>query len=77
MTASLADFIASPEGAMYGAYCRAYDEHPGNIFSDDVIRFQVGLAYMLRDKFVPEETKPEDDGFLSEDFWRTNQDGVA
>lgn len=58
MTASMADFIASPEGAMYGRYCEHFGEHPGAIFSDDVMRFQVGVAYMLRDSFG-EEPEPE------------------
>lgn len=61
MTASMADFIHSPDGALYGRYCEAYGEHPGNIFSDDVMRFQVGMAYLMRrwetdrDTAVPDE----------------------
>jgi hypothetical protein len=48
VTAALAGFIASPDGALYGRYCEAYGEHPGDIFSDDVMRFQVGMAYLMK-----------------------------
>lgn len=74
--AALADFIASPYGRMYGRYCERYGLHPGDIFSDDVVKFQVGMAYMLREYLVakePTQPAPDKDGFLSEDFWKQEQ----
>lgn len=54
---SLAEFIASPEGALYGAYCRTYGKEPGAIFADEVLAFQVDAAYMLREQL----TQPRED----------------
>jgi hypothetical protein len=71
---ALADFIASPDGEIYGRYCAAYGKDPGAIFSDDVIAFQVGLAYMVRDSFTnapAEESASDHPGeFRDEDIWR-------
>jgi hypothetical protein len=53
VTASVADFIASPDGELYGRYCEAYGKDPGAVFSDDVVAFQVGLAYLLRRQPTP------------------------